>query len=511
MGLDRTVAHFVTHRRPLVFASVGLLVAACLLVIVFGLHFDSDILDLLPKDFDSVQALKTSDREFTNARQIVFALWNQSEDADLDQLTTRFTESLKKEPWVVRVTAGAPVESADGVEDLQRYLAVPLLLNLPPEAFGKALQQLQPDRIAGRLHELRQKMEVMGMAEMKLNFDALGLVQEALRPMAGSFSSDSSQSFVSEDGSMHLVFVETNQSDIGPHDCQAVMRKVDAFKARFLAACPGPKPTVLITGRNAYVDQISRAMRFDIVSTLLGSVLLVSLVFYVGFRRVWPLVALMHVLLICCLVAIAAGGLIFHELNLITIGLCSILVGLGVDFGMLLYGSYQSQRNAGVAHEEAIARSLKQLGEGIFIGSLTTAAAFVSFIFSGCAAFAQLGGLIAIGIVVASLLDDDGLLCHHQPPQAAGGARSAFRGRQALRRRRIPEPEADPPRLHAFPPRALRHRGRPRGPPPHGGRSQDAGAALRGGHGAAHHSGSLPRCARSPARAGGCQGCAILP
>ena len=46
----------------------------------------------------------------------------------------------------------------------------------------------------------------------------------------------------------------------------------------------------------------------------------------------------------------AAGGLIFHELNLITIGLCSILVGLGVDFGMLLYGSYQSQRNVGVEH-----------------------------------------------------------------------------------------------------------------------------------------------------------------
>ena len=112
----------------------------------------------------------------------------------------------------------------------------------------------------------------------------------------------------------------------------------------------------------------------------------------------------MNVLLICCLVAIAAGGLIFHELNLITIGLCSILVGLGVDFGMLLYGSYQAQRNTGVEHEEAIARSLKQLGEGIFIGALTTAAAFVSFILSGCAAFAQLGGLIAIGIVVASLL-----------------------------------------------------------------------------------------------------------
>ena len=79
-------------------------------------------------------------------------------------------------------------------------------------------------------------------------------------------------------------------------------------------------------------------------------------------------------------------------------------MGLGVDFGMLLYGSYQSQRNAGVEHEEAIARSLKQLGEGIIIGALTTAAAFISFLLSGCSAFAQLGGLIAIGILIASVL-----------------------------------------------------------------------------------------------------------
>ena len=48
-------------------------------------------------------------------------------------------------------------------------------------------------------------METMGVAEMKLDFDALGLVQEAMRPMAGSFSAEQSQSFVSADGTMHLV------------------------------------------------------------------------------------------------------------------------------------------------------------------------------------------------------------------------------------------------------------------------------------------------------------------
>ena len=401
MSLDRIVAHFVTHRRPVVFAGVGVLVVASLLVIIFGLRFNSDILDLLPKNFDSVQAFKTTDREFTNARQITFAL--RSDDPSLEDITDRFCDELRKQPWVVRVTSSPPVESPDGVADLQSRLAVPLLLNLDPPAFADAMKMLQPDRIAARLHELRQKMDVMGMAEMKLDYDALGLVQEAMRPMKNSFSDDPSQSFISSDATMHLVFVETNQTGIGPHECQALMRKVDAFKAQFIANSP-VKPEILITGRNAFVDEISRAMRFDIVSTLLGSVILVSVVFYIGFRRFRPLIALMNVLLLCCVIAIAVGGLIFHELNLITIGLCSILVGLGVDFGMLLYGSYQSQRNTGVEHEEAIARALRQLGEGIFIGALTTAAAFVSFVLSDCEAFAQLGTLIAIGILIASVL-----------------------------------------------------------------------------------------------------------
>jgi predicted RND superfamily exporter protein len=403
MSLARTVAHFVTHRRGVVFGGVGGVFVASVLVILFGLRFNSDILDLLPKDFDSVQAFKTTDREFANARQIIFALKTDSDDADLEGMTKSFCDQLHAEPWVVRVTASAPVESAEGIADLQGRLAVPLLLNLDPAAFASAMELLKPDRIAARMHELRTKMENPGLADMKLNFDALGMVQEAMRPMAGSFSSDNSQAFVSPDGRMHLVFVETNQPGIGPHECQAQMRQVDAFKAKFLATCE-VKPEILVTGRTAFVDQISRAMRFDIVSTLAGSVILVSVVFFVGFRRVWPLVALMNVLLLCCVIAVAAGGMIFHELNLITIGLCSILVGLGVDFGMLLYGSYQSQRNTGVEHEEAIARSLKQLGEGIIIGALTTAAAFVSFVLSGCSAFAQLGMLIAIGILVAALL-----------------------------------------------------------------------------------------------------------
>ena len=82
--------------------------------------------------------------------------------------------------------------------------------------------------------------------------------------------------------------------------------------------------------------------------------LLVSGVFWIGFRRLRPLIGIMHVLLICCVLAVALGAFVFHELNMITIGLCSILIGLGVDFGMMLYSIYEAERDAGHDHESAI-------------------------------------------------------------------------------------------------------------------------------------------------------------
>src|SRR5437763_596937 len=100
MNLDRTVAHFVTHRRPLVFGIVGGIVALCAATIFFALKFNSDILDMLPGQFDSVQMLKVSDREFTNARQITFAICDDAgalDSASLDDISQKFGDALKRE------------------------------------------------------------------------------------------------------------------------------------------------------------------------------------------------------------------------------------------------------------------------------------------------------------------------------------------------------------------------------------------------------------------------------
>ena len=161
---------------------------------------------------------------------------------------------------------------------------------------------------------------------------------------------------------MRVFLTVTNQPGIGAFDCQKLMKEVQAFQKKAHEGWEGGPLEILVTGRSAYVAEISLSMRHDIIITLLGSILLVSGVFYAGFRRWLPLLGMGISLLLCCLVALAAGLLIFHELNMVTVGFCAILIGLGVDFAILVFGRYQQARDDGEDHPGAVGAAVKSLG-----------------------------------------------------------------------------------------------------------------------------------------------------
>lgn len=404
MNFDRKIAHFVVQRRRTVFALVGLLLAVCAVLLALFLRLDSEILNLLPDRFESVRALKAYNTEFTQSRELTFGLLDEKRETDLDGFREHFCEALRAEPWVERVLDRSPVESEQGMREVTA-IALPLLMNLPPEEFKTLLARLAPDSIAARFQKMRASMEAGSpRAEMELSFDPLGLIGPALKPLAGSFSIEQTRPLASPDGTLQLVMVMTKQEGLGPKDCQKLMEQVREFNRRVTADWQEKAPSVIVTGRTPYVAEMSAGMEHDIFSTLISSLVLVSGLFYLGFRRFGPLVAILHVLLLCCLVAVTVGGFIFQQLNGITIGFCSILVGLGFDFGMLLFSNYQRHRTAGLDHEEAIANAIGTLRKGIFFGAITTAAAFLILTRSGCPGFAQLGVLIAVGITFSGAL-----------------------------------------------------------------------------------------------------------
>ena len=401
------IAQTITQRRALVWSGVAVLTIGCIAILVISLRLDSEVFNVLPGRFPSVQGLKIYDRDFEQTRQLTFALLCNPKDVDkLEEFAPVFAERLRQQPWCSRLLAGSPMSTADGIRDLQS-IAVPLLLNLEPRAFDDTMSILQPDKIRDRLHRLRQEIEAGSpRPEFELSFDPLGLIAPALKPFAESTIIEQEQPLTSPDRTMRIFLVVTNQATVSAFECQRLMRRVNEFRA---SAAEGWDPEshsglqILVTGRPAFVSEISLSMRYDVVATLFGSIVLVGIIFFAGFRRWLPLVGMAICLLLSCLVALTAGQLLFGRLSMISVAFCAILVGLGVDFAILTIGRYHQARADGEPHRQAIATSVAKLGRAVFFGALTTAVGFLALVLSGAMTFSELGVLIAIGIFVAGL------------------------------------------------------------------------------------------------------------
>ncbi len=404
MRIGDLIARIVTERRAYVWLGVVAGAIVCLIIFVARISLDSEVLNMLPGKFSSVEGLKIYDRAFEQTRQLTFALHCQPDDVDkLEEFAPIFADRLRKQPWCERVLAGSPMQTPDGIRDLQS-IAVPLLLNLEPPAFDEAISTLQPEKLRERLHRFREQIEAGSpRAQFQLEFDPLGLIGPALKPFAESNQIEEEQPMASSDRTMRVFLVITNQPSISAFECQRVMRQVDAFRAHARDGWEGGPLDVLVTGRSAYVAEISLSMRHDIIATVIGSVVLVGIIFFAGFGRWMPLLGMGFSLLLSCLVALALGLLIFGRLNMVTVGFCAILVGLGVDFAILIFGRYQQARTDGEPHPQAISMAIQKLGRAVFFGALTTAAGFLALILSGSIGFSQLGVLIAVGILFAGL------------------------------------------------------------------------------------------------------------
>src|SRR5499433_2794704 len=121
MSYPQLIAHLVTRRRGLLWLVVALATALSLWILVTRLRLDTEVLNLLPAKFSSVEGLKIYNRDFAQTRELTFALQVQPNDADrLEEFAPSFAERLRQQPWCTRILSGSPMESPEGIPDLQR-------------------------------------------------------------------------------------------------------------------------------------------------------------------------------------------------------------------------------------------------------------------------------------------------------------------------------------------------------------------------------------------------------
>jgi uncharacterized protein len=398
------IAHLVV-RRPVVMAIAGLLLAAGSVTIISSHSaFDSDILNLLPANNPAVQGLKIYNSDFTQARELAFLLTWERAPADGEAFHEIFVERLRSQPWVHRVLEAPPLEASGGRKNIPEIL-VPLLLNLPAEQFADAINDLSPEAIPERIGRLAAQMAAGSpRARFELENDPLGLAARAAKPVWETVAISETFDLTSADGTTMIIPVITKQSELSAEACRATMRQVRQFITEIKDELGRNGPEIVVTGRSAYVDEIEASMQRDIATTSLVSLLCVTGLFWVGFRRLLPLIGIALLLALTAITTMACGTLYFDRLNIIAISFCSILFGLGDDFSLLLCQRFYQSRNIGLSRERAMAESISHCTPGILWVAITTGVGFLALCFSDSTGFAQLGVLVALGVFLCAVL-----------------------------------------------------------------------------------------------------------
>lgn len=197
-------------------------------------------------------------------------------------------------------------------------------------------------------------------------------------------------------GGKYLLLVKPPSADLA-----AVGRSVDRLR-EILADLEQPVSPVRLrlTGEPVLLLDEFRTAERDSRRSALAALLAVSVLVVLCFGEVRrPLTAVGAMTLgLGWTLGVAAVGI--GHLNLITLWVITMLIGLGADFGIHLVYRYEEERCAGQGPEPAMRLAMATAGLENLAGCLTTGAAFYSMLLTGFRGLQELGLLAGSGVVL---------------------------------------------------------------------------------------------------------------
>lgn len=141
----------------------------------------------------------------------------------------------------------------------------------------------------------------------------------------------------------------------------------------------------------------------DISSSAGITLVLLLLVIFAFYRRLWSLPFIFVPLVFGIAWSLGLTFLVYDSLNLITAFIFAILLGLGIDFGIHLLSRYFEERNRGLSALQAMTTVMQTTGVATVTTALTTAVTFYSLLFTSFKGFSQFGFIAGSGVLLCLL------------------------------------------------------------------------------------------------------------
>lgn len=353
------------------------------------LRFETDILEVLPKGLPVVEALKVSQEHFDNDQQVVLLLESKTEEIFAED-AVELAKFLREKLAPAKVLYQSEFEEnpqafAGALAEIWRYA--------PPENVAELERRVSdPGVLAAHLAVVKETIRASFDAEKSTMaaYDPLGFLQHpALRGLT-----ESGMSFLSDDGKSHILLITNMDVATGYKEQAEWIEKIREVAGEWPGLAES-NLTFRLTGGPVFNAEIGAGMEDDMSGTVMLTSVLVGLLFLLIQRHLGQLLMISLMLGLTFLITLGLAGWIYSTLNLVSVGFAAILLGLVIDYAVVIV----RESAEGFASPSVLRR---ELAPGILCAAATTAIVFGLLMVSTFAGVQQLGGLIVIGLVTGA-------------------------------------------------------------------------------------------------------------
>ncbi len=416
-----------TKRRPVVFG-VTLVVTIAMIIASFRLTLDMRWAAMLPESMPVVQEYMNIDENYYQPGNMIVAISGPdpvlleqitdeaaailnrelvcSEELTVEQCVeqgryARYVYAKQPEQWIaehaLRLTKPNDARRMRDILGDPRLLPYLTHLNDDFEAEYTDAENVksQERQIVSSLDALQQFVETVNAAATGEEISQ-ARIERVIRDLTLG-----NPYMLSLDKTMSLLMV----SSIVPYDDFEHTLTLDREIERLLAPLDAKYPEYRIerTGMTAVGrDEMDSVGPMTSVITLVALVVVFLLLIW-NFRSVWtPVIALIPIV-VGIIWSIGLIALVLGQLNLFTVMIMVILLGLGIDFSIHLATRFHEEIMTGHGIEQAMYATLNETGKGVITGALTTSAAFYTLLIAKTKGIFEFGFCAGSGVLVTLL------------------------------------------------------------------------------------------------------------
>ncbi len=403
----------VGYRRPYLTVAMGLAVVALGIALGLKINFETDVMSLVPRHDPVVEEFTRTFEEFGSLDTLLAAVPVAGEE-ELERallLVDLVAEEFQRSPYLGGVQSR--LEDPTRLAEAVLHHAV---LFLDQDGLTQLAERLTPEGLAARAADIRAAVETpLSLAGKEFMVrDPLGLLPLLLGRVSRTPSAlkvdFASGYYLAADHSMALVLAKPIRpaQDIAFDallfaDLEQRIARARAHLAEEEEVAIEAIPPVLLGGGHRIAIEDASLIRSDIMTNSMTSIVGVMLLFFFAYRRF----AAAHFAFLPLAVGLALTfvftALVLGRLNSATSSFSALLVGLGIDFTIVMYGRYLEARHRGLPLAEALDEMGQRSGPAVLLGAITSVGTFYAFLVTRFAGLKELGLLTGTGIVLMAI------------------------------------------------------------------------------------------------------------